>query len=351
MSKYIKIIILFFILAITGTTSVFAQQDSTGKKKKEKKVYCKCTIRGLPRGKFITARYEYRPNFKITTTDKTGNFGNNSNTIKNNGRIEIKVKIPVINKPYLSIVAGLKYDKEEYNFKDPSATSYPLYKSLEDRALRSIGGSLTILKPMRSNKFWILRLNGNLNGDYGNNTVKKSKYLKFSVSPALAWRKNDDLSYALGVTYSYNFGRPLLFPTFALNYNFNDQWSLETILPLFVKLRYGFNENFYWYNNIEIDGASYRLNNTVASLTQYQSLHLHRSELRFTSSIEKQIVGWFWAGAEIGGVQNLSYNFTNSASGRKDIIFKNKIGTGFVANVSLFLVPPKKLYRKVTENL
>lgn len=339
--------VLLFLLLITNNS--VAQQ--TGSKKKKKKAYCKCTINGLPRGKFISLKYEYRPNYKISTTDKTGIYGDSKGVIRNNGRFEAKIKIPIINKEYLSIVGGLKYNKEEYNFENITNESNPLYKSLEDRALRSIGANLTVLKPMRSNKFWILRVNANLNGDYGSKNIKTSSFLKFSVSPALAWRKNDNLAYAVGITYSNSFGRTLVFPTFALNYNLNQQWSIESILPLFLKFRYGFNEDFYWYNNIEIDGASYRLDNTDTMLARYQSLHLHRSEVKISSSLEKQIVGWVWAGIEVGGVHNFSYNLTNSASGHSDVIFKNKIRDRFTVSASIFLVPPKRLYRKITENL
>ncbi|MCG8399825.1 DUF6268 family outer membrane beta-barrel protein, partial [Bacillus atrophaeus] len=78
------------------------------------------------------------------------------------------------------------------------------------------------------------------------------------------WKKTEDLSWAIGVSYSYTFGRPLILPTFALNKNFNDRWGLEAVLPVLIKLRYAQNDNFYWFNGIEVNGASYRLNNTVA---------------------------------------------------------------------------------------
>ena len=341
----VSVILISFLCMLS--VNALAQNDNS--KKKVKKVYCKCAIQGIPRAKGFSMSYEYRPSYGIKTTDNRTLLPKvYSNTIKNNSRIELKLKIPIINKPYLSIVGGFKYNKEEYKFRDTNSAN-PLYKSLEDRNLRSIGGSITILKPMRSNKFWILRINANLNGDYNNSSISKTNYLKFSISPALAWRKSDDLSYAVGLSYGYNFGKPTLFPTFAINYNLNDHWSLESILPVFIKMRYGINENFYWYTSLEVDGASYRLNNTDTALAKYQSLHLHRSELKLTSSIEKQIAGWLWAGLEVGGAHNISYNFTNSASGRSDVILKNKINDGFVCRVSIFLIPPKKFYQRIIE--
>lgn len=347
MDKIIKIFVSLFVFLVLISENTTAQNNNS--KKKVKKVYCKCTIQGLPRAKGLSISYEYRPSYQIKTTDNTFiSKPITNNTIKNNARLELKLKIPIINKPYLSIVGGFKYNKEQYKFKDVN-TGNPLYKSLEDRDLRSIGGSITVLKPTHSNKFWVLKLSANLNGDYDNSTISKTNYLKFSISPALAWRKSDDLIYAVGLSYAYNFGRPALFPTFAINYNLNDRWSLESVLPVFIKTRYSINENFFWYNNLEVDGASYRLNNTEPVLAKYQSLHLHRSEIKLTSSIEKQITGWLWGGLELGGTHNISYNLTNSATRRSDIIYKNKVGDGLICRFSIFLVPPKKFYQRVIE--
>jgi Domain of unknown function (DUF6268) len=311
--------------------------------------YCKPAVKGLPRGKALVVKYEYIPSYNITTTDKTGSFSNSSNKITRNGRWDIKLKIPVINKPSLSIVAGLKYNTEQYHFSDLSGSPNPLYQSLEDRALNSIGANLLLIKPRRGNTYWILRVSADLNGDYDGSTRSKTDYLKFSVAPAIGWKKNDDLSYAVGISYSYTFGRPLVLPTFAINKNFNDRWGLEAVLPVLIKLRYTKNDNFYWFNGVEVNGASYRLNNTVPSLDNYQPLHLHRSEIRLTSGIERAIKGWLWIGAEAGFRHNLLYNLTNSASGRSGIIFKNKTNDGLLLNASIFLVPPKAFLRRLTE--
>ncbi len=337
---------LLVSLACTQQNAYAQEKQTTAK---PKKVYCNCAIKGLPRPKGLTLKYENRPSYGIKTVDKTGNFTNTDNKINRNGRWDLKIKFPIVNKPYLSIVGGLRYNREEYHFRDFTNNTNPLYKSLEDRTLKSIGANILIIKPFLGNKYLVLRANANLNGDYNKTTLSKTNYLKFSISPALGWKKTEDLTYAIGATYSYNFGRPLIFPTFAINYNLNDRWSLESVLPIFVKMRYTINENFFWYNNLEVDGASYRLNNTEAALASYNKLHLHRSELRLTTSLEKQVAGWIWAGAEIGYVRNVNYNLTNSANGRKDIIFKNTLNPGLLFNVSLFLVPPKSLFRRLAD--
>lgn len=331
-----SIVVIFIFLVNFGMQAQIKNIDTTSNS------YCIPALKGIPVGKGASFEYQTMPNISIETHDKTGLFGDSKNTIKNNSQIEAKLKIPIVNKPYLNILGGLKYTFEEYHFENLNENSNPFYKSLEDKALKSIGANVTIIKPTKSTKFWILRASADFNGDYsGNESGNLTDYLKFSVSPALGWKVNDNFSYALGVSYNYRFGNPLILPVIAINKNFNNQWGIEAILPLFIKSRYIHNQGLNWLNTVEIDGASYKLNNLEPELVNYSNIHLHRSAIQFSSRIEKKIVGWLWAASEIGFQQNLTYNVTNSNRAKKDIIFENTLKSGLLFNVSLFISPRK----------
>jgi len=309
----------------------------------DEKKYCIPALKGIPVGKGVSFEYQRMPNIKIETIDKTGNFGNSKNTIKSNNSLEAKFKIPIINKPYLSILGGFKYTFEEYHFENLNINSNPFYNNLEDKALKSIGANITIIRPTRSTKFWVLRANADFNGDYnGSSNSNITDYLKFSISPALGWKVNDNFSYALGVSYNYRFGSPRILPVLAINKNFNNKWSVEAILPLIIKSRYIHNSGLNWLNKIEIDGASYKLNNLSLALKNYENIHLHRSGIQFSTRIEKRLIGWLWAASEVGFHKNLTYNVTNSNQSKRDIIFENSIKSNLLFNVSLFISPRKK---------
>jgi len=335
-----KLTSILIVFIFVFSNKLQAQIDTTNIAKSK---YCIPALKGIPIGKGASFEYQIIPNISIKTNDKTGNYGDSKNTIKNNSRIEAKLKIPIIKKPYLSILGGIKYTFEEYHFENLDENSNPFHKSLEDKALKSIGANITIVKPTKSNKFWILRANADFNGDYsGNNSGSLSDYLKFSISPALGWKVNDNFSYAVGVSYNYRFGSPLILPVVAINKNFNEKWGIEAILPLFIKLRYIHNSGLSWLNKIEIDGASYKLNNLEPALEQFNNIHLHRSAIQFTSRIEKRLVGWLWVASEVGYHENLTYNVTNSNRSKKNIIFENTLKGALVFNVSLFISPRKK---------
>jgi len=116
-----KIHLVYFI----ATFSFFqtkAQEDTISKS-----VYCIPALKGVPIGKGISIEYQNVSNISIETIDKTGNFSNTNSEIKSNTNLEAKLKIPIINKDYLSIVAGLKYSKEEFHFNDPNLN--PFYQN------------------------------------------------------------------------------------------------------------------------------------------------------------------------------------------------------------------------------
>lgn len=323
--------LLFF--SLLNAIVAFSQNDTI-------KAYCIPALKGVPVGKGVVLEYQNVHNIGIETIDKTGNFSNAKSTINSNTNLEVKIKIPIINKDYLSIVGGLKYNKEEFHFENPN--SHPFYQNLEDKGLKSMGINVTVLKPTKSKKFWILRANADLNGDYG--TINSfSEYLKFSISPALGWKVNDNFSYAFGVSYNYRFGTPRILPVAALNLNLNEKWGMEAILPVLIKVRYKYNAGFNWLNTIEIDGASYKMANFNLEFENYNNLHLHRSDLQLSSRIEKKLVGWLWMASEVGIRKNLDFNLTNSNVSRKNILLENNLKSAFLFNVSLFISPRNKI--------
>lgn len=330
-----KNLFLFSVL-LFSTSQLFAQTDSTAVLGE----YCIPRIKGVPIGKGFSIDYENQPNYSMETIDKTGLFGNSKIDIKTNSRLKLKMKIPIMNKPYLTILGGLRYNFEEYHFQNNSNNN-PFYTALEDKGLKTIGTDFLIIKPTKSKNYWLLRVKADLNGDYNGNFVQ-SDYLKFSISPAWGRKVNEDFTYALGLSYNYRFGSPLILPVISFNKNFNEKWDVESILPVFMKLRYKYNDGLHWINTIDLDGASYKLNSFNENFPGYSNIHLHRSDIRFDTKIEKKLTGWIWLVADVGLNHNLTYNVTNSNRARQNILFENNLKTGFLFNFSLFISPTFK---------
>ncbi len=302
--------------------------------------YCKPRLKGVPSGKGVSVDYEYQSKYTLKTKDLTGQYGDTENKIRANTRFKAKLKVPIVYRESITLLVGFRYGFEEYYFGDLSNKN-PLFKGLEDKGLRKIGSDILLIKPTRSKNYWILRLRADFNGDYSNDFVHR-EYLRFSISPAWGKKVSDDFTYALGLSYNYRFGSPLLIPIISINRNLTSKWDFESVLPVFIRLRYKSNKNTNWINSVELDGASYRVNGLDDSFEGFSNIHLHRSDLRVVSRLEKRISGWLWFGADIGFNQNLVYNITNSNVSNGDVLFDNNLSSGIIANISLFLTPNKK---------
>jgi hypothetical protein len=329
--------------AIASPVVLNAQEIFTWAKEKE---FCNPSVIGLPRAKAIIIKYEVQPAYRINSIGEPGGFGNSTGKISRNHRLDLRLRFPIINKPSLTIAGGIKYQVEEFRFDDERPLNYPFHKDLEDRPLKSAGLHLYVIKPTKTNKYFILRASVDLNGDYTSGKFGKSEFLKFSITPLIGWKKNDNLSYALGFTYGYTFGRPLLLPVISYNKNFNCHLGIESILPFSLKLRYTANEKNYVFAGLELNGASYRLDSEGTAYSNFSQLHLFRSELRYTVTYEREIHDWLWLGIEAGYRQTLRFNLTNGPNGRSDVIIKNKLAGATLVNASLFVVPPQSFLHK-----
>jgi len=334
--NYLSFLIL--ISAFPGIT-LYSQEIFTWSKEK---AYCNPSVIGLPRAKAVVIKYEIQPAYTVKSIGKSGNYGDSEGKINRNRRFDFRLRFPIVHKPSLTIAAGIKYTHEEFRFSDDNAQpmNYSFYQDLEDRPLKSAGIHFYVIKPTRNKKYFILRTSVDLNGDYGSDNFAKKEFLKFSITPLIGWKQNENLSYAVGLTYGYTFGVPLVIPVFSYNKNFNCNFGIESVLPISLKFRYTKNEKNFWYAGAELGGASYRLDNEGTLFNNYKKLHLFRSELRYTLNYEREIHDWLWFGIEAGYRQNLRFNLTNGPQGSSDVIIKNKLRGAPLINASIFVVPP-----------
>ncbi len=301
--------------------------------------FCIPSVIGLPRSKGLEIKREIVRDYRITSTAIDGS-GSAEAEIQRNRRWEMTLRVPILNKPGFKMAAGFKYFVEEYNFEDKESISFPFYQNLEDRPLRSLRGTLYLVKPTRTNKYFLLRLTGGFNGDYRNSLDDNERYLRFSISPLIGWKRTDYLSYALGFAYNYSFGRRTIYPLFAYNRTFNNHWGVESILPVSIKLRYNTtNQKNYFFLKTELNGANY---NVHLDPNQASTRYLEKSEVRFLLNYEREIHDWLWFGVEAGVRQNINFDLTDSPEINARVITENNLNIAFVYNMSIFVVPPRK---------
>ncbi len=305
-------------------------------------VFCVPGVVGLPRSKGIVIKREVVRNYSIRSSSEE-EFGNAEADVIRNRRYSFKVRFPLVLKDNIKIAGGIKYFFEEFNFENLQPAGYSFYQNLEDKSLKSFRTDLFVMKPTRTNKYFLLRVSAGLNGDYTAENTPNSNFLRFSIAPLIGWKRNEFVSYAFGAGYSYSFGRRRIFPILVYNKTFNSQWGIESVLPAEAKLRYNsLNQKNYLYLKAELDGANYglRLGDQDNEIT-----YLEKSEVRFLLSWEREIHDWLWFGIESGFRTNIDFDLTDSPTLRSDRLIENRLNIAFTYGFSLFVVPPRKFLK------
>lgn len=338
-----KIIIKYFLgigIFILMCYPSFGQKDSARK-------FCNPSLEGMARSKGFSILYERVLDSRITATSADSSIGNGSAIIRRNNKFDFKLRLPVWNRPGLKVILGFRYFFEEFNFESPQGLEYALYQNLEDKNLKSIGGNLNILKPLTEIHYLIFRFNADLNGDYRAEEFPKSSFLKYSVAAIYGWKRCPTRTAGFGIYYSYTFGRRSIYPVIVYANTFNKRWGIEALLPASLKLRRNFSEKTLLYLGYEIEGNSYHIKMNDPPLSNYPSLELRRSNIRFTLDFEQEIHDWLWFGITGGLRQPISLNLAEEAGMRGDNIITNELSAAPFFNASIFIVPPRTLENKL----
>jgi hypothetical protein len=307
--------------------------------------FCVPAVSGMPRSKGIIIRQERIMDYSIRSNSKSDLIQSGRGEVSSNRRWEFKLRLPVVSKPNFALAVGVHYNVEEYKFEPPQNQEYPLYKSLEDKSLRSIGGSVYIVKPWRGKRYFLLRASGDLNGDYGMNQYSKRNFLQFSIAPLIGWKKNANTSYAFGFAYAYNFGRPVISPLISYNHSFNRNWGIETMLPTKVKVRYTLNDKTLFFASTELNGARYNIHLNDSLLATKGNLYLRKSEIRYLLSFEREIHDWLWFSLEAGMRSNINFSLSDNNGPARHAMIRNRLNHAMLVSFSLFAVAPRKLLK------
>jgi hypothetical protein len=314
--------------------------------------YCNPRVNGIPPPTGISLSYERVMDYRIQTTSNVDYLEDGEGEVNYNRRIKFKLKVPIINKDRFKLTYGFHYSHEEFRFEKPEELKYSLYKSLENKPLKSLGNNLYFMFPQKNNTFYAFQVNFHLNGDYYRSDMNLTDFLKISAGPIWGKKPNDNVMYGFGFAYSYTFGDPSITPLIAYYQTFNDHWGIEAMLPLEAKLRYNMNKKSIWYLGAEARGASYNIGLDDPALQHKRSVELRHSEIKFKFSLEQEIYDFLWLSLQAGYRYNLNFNLAESNHNRsatnffeREYIAESQLEDAFFFNVSLNIKPPKKWYK------
>ncbi|RAU84027.1 DUF6268 family outer membrane beta-barrel protein [Pontibacter arcticus] len=307
--------------------------------------YASPSVLGTGRGKGLVIGYERLPQFDIDSESDNPAVGNGNSRVRRFNQFFLKVNAPVVNKPRTKVVVGFDYEFEEYNFENVNSGSYSLYENLEDKNLKSIGAQVVFLRSLNEKNFYLVRLKGELNGDYTRDNINTTDYLRTTIDVGYGWKKSPYFAWGVGFQIGYNFGRRSIYPAIIYNRTYNDKWGVEAIFPANVKVRYNVSDKTLLYAGYRLEGASYNLSVQDEPLSQFGNIELRRTDVKAQLRLEQEIYDFLWFGVEGGFRQNYRNRVFDEIGSRDELIINDIAGAGYVS-VELFIVPPRAMLDK-----
>lgn len=338
---------LIFILTLFAgwcPCRALAQAEAWAGKASSGGSFCAPGIQNKSRGRGLEISYDYLRGAPIFGPNGAypGIIPQELNHIQ---RLNVKLKLPLVNKPGLKMLVGYDYQPETYAFGESQIlekASSP-FNSIDSRTLKSNGVGFYLLKSLDHQSYFGVRLKMRLNGDYAGWIDFNQRYAAYSATLLYGVKKHDDLEWGLGIGLSHNFRRTLALPFLMYNRNFNDKWGLEATFPANVQGRYNLKKG-----TILLFGYSFQSNNYSVDMPRFDTgattvFHLNHSEIKMGISVERKLMPWVWINGKAGYQFNFATRLESKLNGAPSVDIRP--GNAPYMNLGFFLSPPRSQHR------
>ncbi|WP_201979929.1 DUF6268 family outer membrane beta-barrel protein [Hymenobacter rubidus] len=328
-----------------------APLDTAGMGRSDSKTFANSQVVGMGPSKGLIVKYERIPgNFSVRSSG-VGGVPDYRTDVTKNANMVVKAYAPLLNHPHLKLILGLNYDRQEYQFSQPSTTDqYSLYNNIENKGLSIIGAQLAVIRPVDAAHWYIFRTKTELNGDYNSDELSVTDYLKVTSELIYGWKRSPTFAWGLGVQLGYNLGRQSIYPVIVYNRTFNPRWGVEALFPARVLVRRNLSPTSLLFAGYEVASNNYniKLRNPFGTPNnpKVTSLELRQIDLKFRLRYEHELLSFLWTGIEAGYRYNYQFNAFDRTNSTRDRIIDSQFGSTPYASLDLFIVPPKKMLQK-----
>lgn len=259
-------------------------------------------------------------------------------------RLNVKLKIPLLNKPGFKLLLGYDYQPETYAFGNSQLLSKEssYFSTIDTRTLNSNGFGVYFLKPIDDRTYVGGRLKMRLNGDYTGWVNFDQRYAAYNATFLYGVKKSDDFEWGIGAALSHNFRRTLALPFIMYNRNFSDKWGLEAVFPAQIQGRYNLDRSTILLFGYEFNSNSYSVDMPGRTPEEVSSIyHFNHSEIQTGISLERRVAPWIWLNAKVGYQWNFNTRLEATQSGQTS--FELRPGNAPYLKLGFFLSPPVHL--------
>ena len=305
--------------------------------------FCTSGVTGQARPKAFELNYARVVDFSVATRDVENDSLRFNSEVRRNRRIDIKARVPLLNRPDWKLSLGLGYLVENYSFERFSGQATPLLEQLEDRPLRSISSTLYVGRYFRRT-YVISRLRASLDHDGIESPSRAKNPIKYTAVAFFGWKRDANTTFGGGLAFSYLLGRAQLLPVVGFSRTFNRHFGIDLLLPQSAKVRFNLGDKDLLYVGAEIDGANYNILFTGQPLDG--TFFLERSALRTFARYEHELHDWLWLGFDVGVTHTLNLTLvTDHGVDRGRTVIGTQVNDALFFGASVFIVPPARMMK------
>jgi hypothetical protein len=293
--------------------------------------------------------FEYGINPDGRVKPRNGTIFSEPTKIGGNHRYMFKMKVPILNKKKIKLLAGWNYYSEEYNFDYIGTDSRSIFNTIDDQELKSSRISLYMIHPINHKYYLGVKAVASYNGDYNGVFEFDKRYSNYDIAAIFGVKKRSNLEWGVGLLARRNYIRGTSMPIvpFAIfNHTFNEKWGIEMTIPTSLKGRYNINEKNIMLFGTEFDSRTYSIDINDTNFTDPIHYTMRRSELRLTLQYQRHLGSWFWMELKTGFVSNFTTTFEVRDDGQRDVTpltFTPSNGPFF--KMGLFISPPRDKFK------
>jgi hypothetical protein len=336
-------LLIFFTIGLHGQKHHLLPGRDDSELAKET-IFCKPGVPNKSRGKGLEIRYGAHGSRKLESLSRSDDSGDFAG-IAYSEELRAKIKIPLIHKNNLYLLAGYEYDQEIMHFDRIEGSHSGALQSLNNRMLRGNRFSLYVGKSFNEKHYGALRLRTAFDGDYRQWASFDDRYASYSGLALFGIKPKNDKEWGVGISFSHNPIRTRVLPFMIYNQTFNDKWGVEFVLPVQLHGRYNFSPTNLILFGAEYESTSYSVDlagnspaSSLANADQYEYF-IRSNAVNLQVSWEKNLFSWVWFNAQGGYQIPINSEFRNLDA--KAPSFDTRQGGNPFLRVGLFLSPTK----------
>ncbi len=292
---------LFLLIEVASQSKpIFIPDQVDNSQELYLKCYCKPGVDNQSRSRGIDVEYQLNSTQFYGNTDEF-TFQSPRSKLKYSSELEIKAKVPILNRPGLKLLIGYNYTQEKYSF-DEIGIDYSLaFDLLNNNLLKSNAFSIYFSKSLNEKNYLAFRARLLYNGNYDGLVKFRSRYAYYNFIGFLGTKVNDNFEWGIGVSYGSNVdGDDQVIPLFLFNKNFSQKWGIEAVLPSFIFFRNNINSSAMMFYGVEIKGQNYAfdLPNTITPDEHY--FIFDHSKVQLVTNLEYKLREWVWLNVKVG---------------------------------------------------